>query len=116
MAAADGPSRKAAATRTTAAGSHSGRAVTRPASAAIAQLVGQRRKRVSKLDDLTPRELEVLELMAEGRSNRAIGQRLFISEHTVEKHVQRIFAARQLPPSPDDHRRVLAVVTYLDRQ
>jgi len=58
----------------------------------------------------------VLALMAEGRSNRAIGERLFITEHTVEKHVKNIFATLRLPQSPDDHRRVLAVVTFLDTQ
>lgn len=54
--------------------------------------------------------------MAEGRSNRAIGERLFITEHTVEKHVKSIFGTLRLPPSPDDHRRVLAVVKFLDAQ
>jgi DNA-binding NarL/FixJ family response regulator len=80
----------------------------------VAQLVGQRRKGDTPLEDLTDRELEVLALMAEGRSNKAIGARLFITEHTVEKHVKSIFGALRLPPSPDDHRRVLAVVTFLD--
>jgi DNA-binding NarL/FixJ family response regulator len=51
--------------------------------------------------------------MAEGRSNKAIGQRLFITEHTVEKHVKNILGKLRLPESPDDHRRVLAVLTYL---
>ena len=54
--------------------------------------------------------------MAEGRSNKAIAEGLFVTEHTVEKHVKNIFATLRLPPSPDDHRRVLAVVTYLDAQ
>jgi len=54
--------------------------------------------------------------MAEGRSNRAIAQRLFVTEHTIEKHVKNIFGTLALPPSPDDHRRVLAVVTYLNSQ
>jgi DNA-binding NarL/FixJ family response regulator len=80
----------------------------------VAQLVGQRRKGDTPLGNLTERELEVLALMAEGRSNKAIGQRLFITEHTVEKHVKNIFGTLRLPPSPDDHRRVLAVVTFLD--
>jgi DNA-binding NarL/FixJ family response regulator len=80
----------------------------------VAQLVGQRRKRDDPLEHLTERELDVLALMAEGRSNKTIGQRLFISEHTVEKHVKSIFGSLQLPPSPDDHRRVLAVVKFLD--
>jgi DNA-binding NarL/FixJ family response regulator len=52
--------------------------------------------------------------MAEGRSNKAIGERLFITEHTVEKHVKNIFATLRLPQSQDDHRRVLAVVTFLN--
>ena len=82
----------------------------------VAQLVGQRRKGDEALDDLTERELDVLALMAEGRSNRAIGERLFISEHTVEKHVKSIFATLSLPQSADDHRRVLAVVAYLNSQ
>jgi DNA-binding NarL/FixJ family response regulator len=82
----------------------------------VAQLVGQRRKGDDPLSGLTERELEVLALMAEGRSNRAIGERLFITEHTVEKHVKNIFATLRLPPSADDHRRVLAVVMFLDAQ
>jgi DNA-binding NarL/FixJ family response regulator len=82
----------------------------------VAQLVGQRRKGDDPLEHLTERELEVLALMAEGRSNKAIGERLFISEHTVEKHVKSIFGTLRLPPSPDDHRRVLAVVKFLDAQ
>jgi DNA-binding NarL/FixJ family response regulator len=80
----------------------------------VAQLVGQRRQGNTPLENLTARELEVLALMAEGRSNKAIGERLFITEHTVEKHVKSIFGTLRLPPSPDDHRRVLAVVTFLD--
>jgi DNA-binding NarL/FixJ family response regulator len=82
----------------------------------VAQLVGQRRKGDDPLEHLTDRELEVLALMAEGRSNKAIGDRLFITEHTVEKHVKSIFGTLALPPSPDDHRRVLAVVKFLDAQ
>jgi DNA-binding NarL/FixJ family response regulator len=82
--------------------------------AVVAQLVGQRRKGNTPLEDLTERELEVLALMAEGRSNKAIGQRLFITEHTVEKHVKNIFATLRLPQSGDDHRRVRAVVTFLN--
>jgi DNA-binding NarL/FixJ family response regulator len=80
----------------------------------VAQLVGQRRSSQDPLEDLTERELEVLALMAEGRSNKAIGEALFITEHTVEKHVKSIFGSLRLPPSPDDHRRVLAVVKFLD--
>jgi DNA-binding NarL/FixJ family response regulator len=82
--------------------------------AVVAQLVGQRRKGDTPLEELTDRELEVLALMAEGRSNKAIGERLFITEHTVEKHVKNIFATLCLPQSEDDHRRVLAVVTFLN--
>jgi len=82
--------------------------------AVVAQLVGQRRKGDTPLEHLTERELDVLALMAEGRSNKAIGQRLYITEHTVEKHVKNIFATLRLPPSADDHRRVLAVVTFLN--
>src|SRR6266566_1909106 len=55
-------------------------------------------------------------LMAEGRSNKAIAERLFVSEYTVQKHVGNIFDTLRLPPSPDDHRRVLAVVAYLNAQ
>jgi serine/threonine-protein kinase PknK len=54
--------------------------------------------------------------MAEGRSNKAIAERLFVTEHTVEKHVKSIFGTLHLPPSADDHRRVLAVITYLNSQ
>jgi DNA-binding NarL/FixJ family response regulator len=82
----------------------------------VAQLVDQRRKGSNPLEHLTDREREVLGLMAEGRSNKAIGERLFITEHTVEKHVKSIFGTLRLPPSPDDHRRVLAVVKFLDAQ
>jgi DNA-binding NarL/FixJ family response regulator len=63
---------------------------------------------------LTPREREVLELMAEGRSNAAIGQRLYLSESAVGKHTASIFAKLDLAPSDDDNRRVLAVLAYLD--
>jgi DNA-binding NarL/FixJ family response regulator len=82
--------------------------------AVVAQLVGQRRKGNTPLEDLTERELDVLALMAEGRSNKAIAERLFITEHTVEKHVKNIFATLRLPQSDEDHRRVLAVVTFLN--
>ena len=68
------------------------------------------------LEHLTDREREVLALMAEGRSNKAIAERLFVTEHTVEKHVKNIFGTLRLPHSPDDHRRVLALVTYLDSE
>ena len=65
------------------------------------------------LAQLTPREREILSLIAEGRSNQAIGQRLFLSERTVESHVGSIFTKLGLLPTPDDHRRVLAVLAYL---
>jgi DNA-binding NarL/FixJ family response regulator len=79
----------------------------------VAQLVERPRPGDDPLEDLTEREREVLSLMAEGRSNKAIGQRLFITEHTVEKHVKSIFGKLRLPASADDHRRVLAVLRFL---
>jgi len=82
--------------------------------AVVDQLVGRPRPGQNPLEHLTAREREVLALMAEGRSNRAIAEHLFVSEHTVEKHVKSIFGTLGLPPSADDHRRVLAVVTYLN--
>jgi DNA-binding NarL/FixJ family response regulator len=78
----------------------------------VAQLVG-RRRRTDPLGDLTPREREVLGLMAEGRSNAAIAQRLVVTERAVEKHVTSIFAKLRLAPASEDHRRVLAVLTFL---
>jgi serine/threonine-protein kinase PknK len=81
----------------------------------ISGLLAHRRE-VDPLYDLTDREREVLALMAEGRSNKAIADRLFVSDHTVEKHIKNIFGTLRLPLSPDDHRRVLAVVTYLDSE
>jgi DNA-binding NarL/FixJ family response regulator/class 3 adenylate cyclase len=81
-------------------------------SALVTQLVGRRRKR-GPLDDLTTRELEVLELMAEGRSNQAIGERLFITARAVEKHTTSIFRKLGLAPTLEDHRRVLAVLAFL---
>jgi len=66
------------------------------------------------LDVLSPRELEVLALMAEGRSNAGIGHALWITESTVEKHVRSILRKLRLPATEDDQRRVLAVVTYLN--
>ena len=80
----------------------------------VQQLVSRPRSGPDPLDDLTGREREVLELMAEGRSNKAIGQQLFITEHTVEKHVKNILGKLRIPTSADDHRRVLAVLTYLN--
>jgi DNA-binding NarL/FixJ family response regulator len=80
----------------------------------VQQLVSRPRSGPDPLDDLTEREREVLELMAEGRSNKAIGQQLYITEHTVEKHVKNILGKLRIPTSADDHRRVLAVLTYLN--
>jgi DNA-binding NarL/FixJ family response regulator len=80
----------------------------------VAQLVNQRRQVDDPFAALTDRERDVLALMAEGRTNKAIGERLYISEHTVEKHVSSIFASLGLPASADDHRRVIAVVRFLD--
>ena len=68
------------------------------------------------LEGLTEREREVLALMAEGRSNAGIANRLWITEGTVEKHVRSILARMQLPETEDDHRRVLAVITFLDNR
>jgi DNA-binding NarL/FixJ family response regulator len=73
-----------------------------------------RRSRAEPLTRLTPREREVLALMAEGRSNTAIAQRLFITDKAVSKHAAGIFAKLGLAPSDDDNRRVLAVLTYLN--
>lgn len=68
----------------------------------------------SVLDSLTPRELEVLTQMAEGCSNQAVATRLFLSERTVETHVGSIFAKLRLAESPDENRRVRAILTYLE--
>lgn len=76
----------------------------------VAQLLGRRE---DPLDALTPREREVLALMAEGRSNQAICEELVITERAVEKHVTAIFAKLGLPPAREDHRRVLAVLAYV---
>jgi serine/threonine-protein kinase PknK len=72
------------------------------------------RRRNDPLDALTPREREVLTVMAEGYSNAGIARRLFVSEGTVEKHVQRILPKLDIPETGDDHRRVLAVLTFLE--
>jgi DNA-binding NarL/FixJ family response regulator len=79
----------------------------------VAQLVGRRRTK-APLDDLTEREQEVLALMAEGRSNQAICERLFLAPKTVEAHIGRIFSKLELLPEADDHRRVLAVLAHLN--
>ncbi len=78
----------------------------------VAQLVGRKRTR-SPLDELTDRERDVLQVMAEGRSNQAICQRLYLSEKTVEAYVRRVFLKLGLHQGADDNRRVLAVLTYL---
>jgi DNA-binding NarL/FixJ family response regulator len=78
----------------------------------VSQLLSKRRD-AGPLDDVTPREREVLELMAEGRSNQGIAERLEISERGVQKHVTSIFEKLGIPAGPDDHRRVLAVLTFL---
>jgi DNA-binding NarL/FixJ family response regulator len=78
----------------------------------VAQLVGRTRAHVP-LDDLTEREREVLALMAEGRSNQAICDRLFLAPKTIEAHIANIFSKLELLPAPDDHRRVLAVLALL---
>jgi len=70
-------------------------------------------RHVSTLSTLTAREHDVLALMAEGRSNSAIADRIFVSERAVEKHISNIFTKLALPPSDSDHRRVLAVLAYL---
>src|ERR671929_20510 len=78
----------------------------------VALLLG-RRRREDPLESLTAREREVLGLMAEGRSNAAIAESLVVTERAVEKHVTSIFSKLDLPPTVEDHRRVLAVLAYL---
>jgi DNA-binding NarL/FixJ family response regulator len=78
----------------------------------VSRLVG-RRRRADPVSELTEREREVLSLVAEGMSNRAIASRLFVTERTVEAHVTQIFLKLGLPESPDQHRRVLAVLAFL---
>jgi DNA-binding NarL/FixJ family response regulator len=80
----------------------------------VSQMVGRRRVK-DPLDELTPREREVLRLMAEGRSNHAVAETLVISERAVEKHVTSIFSKLNLPQTAEDHRRVLAVLTFLGK-
>ena len=77
----------------------------------VKSLVGGHKR--SLLDDLTDRERDVLALIAEGRSNRAIGNQLFLSSRAVERHVQSIFQKLRLPDSEEDNRRVLAVLALL---
>jgi len=81
--------------------------------AVVTSLVGGRRH--SALDELTEREREVLALLAEGRSNRAIAKRMYLSARAVERHVQGIFLKLDLPATEDDNRRVLAVLALLGR-
>jgi DNA-binding NarL/FixJ family response regulator len=78
----------------------------------VSRLVGRRRQH-DPIADLTPREREVLSLMAEGLSNAAVAARLVVTERAVEKHVTSIFAKLRLPASPEQHRRVLAVLAFL---
>jgi DNA-binding NarL/FixJ family response regulator len=78
----------------------------------VGRLLGRPRQH-SPIDELTPREREILGLMAEGRSNQGIADRLVLELKTVEGHVRQIFSKLDLEPSSDDHRRVLAVLTYL---
>jgi DNA-binding NarL/FixJ family response regulator len=78
----------------------------------VSQLLS-RHRRDQRLAELTPREREVLSLMAEGRSNHAIARALYVTEGAVEKHVKNIFGKLGLAQTDDDHRRVLAVLTYL---
>jgi DNA-binding NarL/FixJ family response regulator len=81
--------------------------------ALVQELVAARRVD-DPLEELTPREREVLGLMAEGRSNSGIARRLWVTEGTVEKHVHSILTKLRLPETGDDHRRVLAAITFLD--
>jgi DNA-binding NarL/FixJ family response regulator len=79
----------------------------------VAQLLTRHRRDDGPLGELTPREREVLELIAEGRSNAAIAAALVVTDGAVEKHISSIFGKLALPPSDTDHRRVLAVLAYL---
>ena len=78
----------------------------------VAQLLVRSRRR-EPLDTLTPREREVLSLMAQGRSNQAIASALVVSDGAVEKHISSIFAKLDLAPSEHEHRRVLAVLAFV---
>ncbi len=79
----------------------------------VVSLLVSRARTYDPFDELTAREREVLRLMAEGRSNHAISEQLFLTERTVESHVRSIFLKLNLAPAADDHRRVLAVLRYL---
>ncbi|SDK04293.1 LuxR C-terminal-related transcriptional regulator [Streptomyces indicus] len=81
----------------------------------VIQQLLSRRQADRPLGGLTPRELEVLELMAQGRSNAAIASQLVVTERAIAKHTSNIFAKLGLPVSDDDNRRVLAVIAYLDQ-
>ncbi len=80
----------------------------------VAQFLGRRSTR-DRIDALTARECDVLAAMAEGRSNRAIAVRLALTDKTIESHIASILAKLDLPPEPDDHRRVLAVRAWLEK-
>jgi DNA-binding NarL/FixJ family response regulator len=80
----------------------------------VQRMVGRRRHH-SKLDDLTPRERQVVELMAQGRSNQGIADELIVTVAAVERHVTSIFSKLELRQAPEDHRRVLAVLEFLKR-
>ncbi len=79
----------------------------------VARMLGRRRPRGGPLDELTPREREVLAAMAEGKSNLGIAESIFVSEAAVEKHITGIFQKLGIGPSTTEHRRVLAVLTYM---
>src|SRR4051812_27717536 len=79
----------------------------------VSQLLTKAHGAGNALESLTPREREVIELVAEGRSNKGIGERLVITERAVQKHVTSIFMKLNLPQSDDDHRRILAVLAYV---
>jgi len=83
---------------------------------AVVQELVTARRRQDPLAVLSPRERDVLALMAEGRSNAGIARRLWLTEGTVEKHVRAILIKLNLPEADDDHRRVLAVITFLERR
>jgi DNA-binding NarL/FixJ family response regulator len=87
-------------------------AIEGPRSELVARLVGRSCPRLP-LDDLTPREREVIALMAEGLTDRGIGERLFVTPKTVETHVRHIFSKLRLPETATDNKRVHAVLTYL---
>jgi len=83
---------------------------------AVVQELVTARRRQDPLAVLSPRERDVLALMAEGRSNAGIARRLWLTEGTVEKHIRAILIKLNLPEDDDDHRRVLAVITFLERR